>query len=197
MNTNKLKAKDLITIAIFGVVFILVYMACALPTGMLVPLYPFCVGIAMIPCGIVWAYLRAKAPKPLAIFIQGVLFAVFTFIMGSGWFVALGILIGCTAAELLAGAGKYKSFKWNAAGYAAFAVCLNLGLFAIILLARDYYYDFCIQSGMTAEYMEELLSFISAPLLALSSALSAIGAVAGMLLGRVFLKKHFVRAGIV
>jgi energy-coupling factor transport system substrate-specific component len=196
MNANKLKAKELVTIAVFGVVFILVYMACALPTGMLVPLYPFCVGVAMIPCGIVWAYLRAKTPKPFAILIQGVLFAVFTFIMGSGWFVALGILAGCVLAELLARVGKYRSFRWNVAGYAAFAVCLNLGLFAIILLARDYYYEFCVASGMTAEYMEALLSFVSVPLLALTSVLSVVGAVIGMLLGKAFLKKHFERAGI-
>jgi energy-coupling factor transport system substrate-specific component len=197
MNTNRLKAKDLITIAIFSVVFIVVYMVCAIPTGLFVPLYPFCVGIAMIPCGIVWAYLRIKVQKPLAILIQGVLFAVMVFIMGSGWFVSVGILVGAILAEVFAWAGKYKSFKGNVAGYAAFAICLNLGIFAIILFARDYYYDFCIESGMTAEYMEALLSFVSGPLLLLTCALSLVGAVIGMLLGRVFLKKHFVKAGIV
>ncbi|MDR1067905.1 MAG: MptD family putative ECF transporter S component [Clostridiales Family XIII bacterium] len=197
MNQNKLKAKDLISLAIFSVVFIAVYMACALPTGLIVQLYPFCAGIAMVPCGIVWAYLRTKAPKPLAILIQGVLFAVIVFIMGSGWFVSAGVLAGAVLAELFARIGAYKSFTWNVVGYAAFAVCFNLGMFGIILIARDYYYDFCIESGMTEEYMQELLSFINGPLLALSSALSAAGAVIGMLLGRVFLKKHFIKAGIV
>jgi energy-coupling factor transport system substrate-specific component len=197
MNANKLRAKDLITIAIFGVVFVVVYMACGLPTGLLVPLYPFCVGIAMIPCGIVWAYLRTKAPKPFAILIQGIIFTVIVFVMGSGWFVAAGILAGAILAEFLARAGGYKSFKWNAAGYAAFAVCFNLGMFAIILIAGDYYRDFCVESGMAEEYMDALVNFVSGPLLLLTSALSAVGAVIGMLLGRVFLKKHFERAGIV
>jgi energy-coupling factor transport system substrate-specific component len=197
MNTNKLRAKDLITIAIFSVIFIVVYMVCALPTGLIVQLYPFCAGIAMVPCGIVWAYLRTKAPKPLAILIQGVIFAVIVFIMGSGWFVSVGVFVGAVLAELFARIGGYKSFKWNTVGYAAFAVCFNLGMFAIILFARDYYYNFCIESGMTPEYMEELMDFVTGPLLALSSVLSAIGAVVGMLLGRVFLKKHFVKAGIV
>jgi hypothetical protein len=45
--------------------------------------------------------------------------------------------------------------------------------------------------------MSELMYFVSGPLLVLSSALSAVGAFMGMLLGRVFLKKHFVKAGIV
>ncbi|MDR2673104.1 MAG: MptD family putative ECF transporter S component [Coriobacteriales bacterium] len=197
MKSNQLNAKDLITLAIFSVVFIVVYMVCALPTGLLVPLYPFCVGIAMIPCGIVWVYLRVKVPKPLAILIQGALFAILAFVMGSGWFVAAGILIGAVGAELFARLGGYRNFTWNVVGYAVFALCLNLGIFAIILLARDYYYNFCIESGMTAEYMTELLAFVSGPLLVLTCALSVVGAVIGMLLGRVFLKKHFIKAGIV
>jgi energy-coupling factor transport system substrate-specific component len=197
MNGTKLRAKDLITIAIFSVVFIVVYMACAMPTGLIVQLYPFCAGIAMIPCGIVWAYLRTKAPKPFAILVQGTVFAVLVFVMGSGWFVSVGVLAGAILAELCARIGAYKSFKWNTVGYAAFAVCLNLGMFAIILFARDYYYDFCIASGMTPEYMEALLSFVGGPVLALSCALAVVGAAIGMLLGRVFLKRHFVKAGIV
>jgi energy-coupling factor transport system substrate-specific component len=197
MNTNKLRAKDLITIAIFSVVFIVVYMVCSAPLGMLAPLYAFCVVIPMIPCGIVWAYLRTKVTKPLAILIQGVLFSVILFVLGGGWFVAVGVLIGGILAEIFAGAGKYKRFKWNVAGYAAFAVCFNLGVFIMILLARDYYYDYGITNGLSAEYMDALLSFVSGPLLLLTSVLSAAGAVLGMLLGRVFLKKHFVRAGII
>jgi energy-coupling factor transport system substrate-specific component len=197
MNTNKLRAKDLITVAIFSVVFLAIFMIFGLFTGMFIPLYPFCVAIAMVPCGIVWAYLRTKTPKPLAILTQGALFAICALIMGSGWFVAVGMLAGAMLAELLAGAGKYRDFTWNVAGYAAFAVCLNLGIFAIMLLAREYYYDFCLESGMTAEYMDALMRFVSGPLLLLTSALSAAGAVIGMLLGKAFLKKHFAKAGIV
>jgi energy-coupling factor transport system substrate-specific component len=197
MKTEKLKAKDLINIAIFGVIFLVIFMVFGTGIGIIVWLYPFCVAIGIIPCGIVWVYLRTKVPKRFAIFIQGVLFAVCAFIMGSGWSVAAGVLAGAILAELIAGVGKYRSFKWNIAGYAVFAVCLNLGIFAIMLLARDYYYEFCIESGMTAEYMNALIGFVTGPLLLLTSALSIVGAVLGMLLGRAVLKKHFVKAGIV
>jgi energy-coupling factor transport system substrate-specific component len=197
INSNRLTARDLITLAIFSVVFVVVFMVCAMPAGLVVQIYPFCVGIAMIPCGIVWVYLRTKVPKPLAILIQGVLFAILVFIMGSGWFVSVGVLLGAVLAELCTRVGNYRSFVWNAVGYAVFAVCLNLGVFGIILIAWDYYYEFCIASGMTPEYMSELMYFVSGPLLVLSSALSAVGAFIGMLLGRVFLRKHFVKAGIV
>jgi energy-coupling factor transport system substrate-specific component len=195
--TTQLKGKDLINLAIFSLLFFLIFMAVALPTGLLVFLYPFCVGIAIIPCGIVWAYLRAKVPKRFGMIIQGVIFALTAFLLGSGWFVAAGLLAGGILAELLSGVGAYKSMKWDTAGYAAFAVCYNLGMFALILFARDYYFDFCVESGMDAGYMNALIDFFSGPMLLLTSALAAAGAVIGMLLGRRFLKKHFERAGIV
>ncbi|MDR1329118.1 MAG: MptD family putative ECF transporter S component [Oscillospiraceae bacterium] len=197
MSPNKLKAKDLVTIAIFGVVFMLTYLLCALPAGLIAELSPFCVAVGMIPSGIVWTYIRAKAPKRFAILVQCAIFAIITFLRGSGWFVAVGILAGAFFAEILAGIGKYKSFRWNTAGYAAFAVCLNLGLFSLMLFARDYYYNFCIESGQSAAYIDARFSIMSWPLLLLTTALSVVGAWLGMLLGRVMLKKHFAKAGIV
>ncbi|MDR1068488.1 MAG: MptD family putative ECF transporter S component [Clostridiales Family XIII bacterium] len=197
MNPNKLKAKDLITLAIFSVVFIAVYMVCAIPTGLIVQLYPFCAGIAMIPCGIVWAYLRTKAPKPLAILIQGVLFAVIVFIMGSGWFVSVGVFAGGVLAEIIAGIGGYKSFKLTVISYAVFGLCFDLGGFLIILLAGDYYYENSIKLGADTTYMDTLMNFMGGPVLAIACVLTVIGAIIGMLLGRAFLKKHFERAGIV
>jgi energy-coupling factor transport system substrate-specific component len=197
MNEQKLKSGDLISIAIFSMVFILAYYAVSALAVMTIILYPFCITLAMVPCGIVWAYLRTKIRKPFAILVQGILFALCTFILGSGWFIALGILVGAILAELIAGAGKYKSFKWNAVGYAAFAVCLNAGAFILILLAPAYYYEFGIGSGMDAGYMENQIDVMSGSLLLLTSALSIVGAVLGMLLGRAVLKKHFVKAGII
>jgi energy-coupling factor transport system substrate-specific component len=196
-NGHRLKSRDLTILAIFTVLFILVYYAVATIAVMTIFLYPFCVALAVVPCGIIWAYLRAKIPKRFAILIQSVLFALLFFLLGSGWFVALGALIGGDLSELLSGAGKYRNFKWNIAGYSALAASLNIGVFAIILFAPDYYYEFGIGSGMDTGYMEAQIHAITGPLLLLTTTLSAVGAVVGMLFGRAFLKKHFQKAGIV
>jgi energy-coupling factor transport system substrate-specific component len=192
-----LKGRDFINIAIFGLLFVLIHFMVAIPSGLVVFLYPFSVALASIPCGIVWAYLRAKVAKRFAILLQGVILALLTLVLGSGWFVAVSVLAGSILAELIAGIGKYKSFKLNILGYAVFAVALHLGLFAIILLAKDYYLEFCLASGMDPAYMDMLINFVTGPILLISTALAAAGATIGMLLGRVFLKKHFERAGIV
>jgi putative effector of murein hydrolase LrgA (UPF0299 family) len=45
--------------------------------------------------------------------------------------------------------------------------------------------------------MDALMRFMTGPVLAAACALIVAGSIIGMLLGRTFLKKHFVKAGIV
>jgi energy-coupling factor transport system substrate-specific component len=197
MNTNKLKAKDLITTGIFTVVFTLIVMVISLTLGMIPVVYPFIVPIGLVPCGIVWAYLRAKVPKRFCILIQCTVLALFLLLTGMGWYGVLGVFIGGIAAELIAGLGKYKSFKLAVLSYAAFGLCFELGGFLVILLAGDYYYKNSIALGADTAYMDALMRFMTGPVLAAACVLAVIGAIVGMLLGRVFLKKHFERVGIV
>jgi energy-coupling factor transport system substrate-specific component len=197
MNTNKLKAQDLITTGIFTVVFTLIVMVISLTLGMIPVVYPFIVAIGMLPCGIVWAYMRAKVPKRFCILIQCTVLSLFLLLTGMGWYGVLGVFVGGVLAELIAGIGKYKSFKLTVLSYAAFGLCFELGGFLVILLAGDYYYENSIALGADTVYMDALMKFISGPVLAAACALTVVGAAAGMLLGRAFLKKHFERAGIV
>jgi energy-coupling factor transport system substrate-specific component len=197
MNTNKLKAKDLITLGIFTVLFTLVVMVVSLTLGMIPVVFPFIVAIGMIPCGIIWAYLRAKVPKRFCIFIQCTVLALFLLLTGMGWYGVVGVFVGGVLAEIIAGIGGYKSFKLTVISYAVFGLCFDLGGFLIILLAGDYCYENSIKLGADTTYMDTLMNFMGGPVLATACVLTVIGAVIGMLLGRAILKKHFVKAGIV
>jgi energy-coupling factor transport system substrate-specific component len=196
MRTSKLKAKDLITVAIFTVVMILIYFVVSMTFGMVPLAYPFLVAVISIPGGIVWAYVRVKVPKRFAIVIQCVVITLVFMLLGIGWWLALGFLGGGALAELISGAGKYKRFSLNTAGFAALMFCVHLGGFLPTLMARDWYYEFCVTGGMTAEWTQTLLDFMSWQVMLLTGILSIAGAVTGMLLGKAMLKKHFVKAGI-
>jgi energy-coupling factor transport system substrate-specific component len=196
MNPDKLKAKDLITTGIFTVVFTLIVMVVAMTLGMIPVVYPFIVPIGMVPCGIVWAYLRTKVPKRFCILIQCTVLALFLLITGMGWYEVLGVFAGGVLAELIAGLGRYRSFKLTVVSYAAFGLCFELGGFLVILLARDYYYKNSIALGADTVYMDALMNFMSGPVFAAACVLTIAGAIIGMLLGRGFLKKHFLKAGI-
>lgn len=197
MNTNKLRAKDLITTAIFSVVMILIFFVGSMTFGMVPVLYPFLVAFVCIPGGIVWAYMRVKVPKRYSIIIQCSVITLVFFLMGIGWSLALGFLSGGILCEIISGAGRYKSFRLNIIGFAAFGLCVHTGAFLIALMARDYYYDFCVNSGMTSDWTDAFLDFMTWPVMLGSGVVVIIAAVGGMLLGKAMLKKHFVKAGIV
>ena len=175
MNANKLKAKDLITIAIFTVVFTLIVMVISMTIGMIPAVYPFIIAIGMIPCGIVWAFMRAKVAKRFAILIQCTVIALFLFFVGMGWYGALGVLVGGALAELIAGIGRYKSFKLTTLSYIAFGLCFELGAFLVILLAGDYYYQSSIALGADTAYMDALMNFMSGTVLAAACVLTVVG----------------------
>jgi hypothetical protein len=50
---------------------------------------------------------------------------------------------------------------------------------------------------MDAESMNALFALVSGPVLLASTLLAAVAAIVGMALGRIFLKRHFERAGVV
>jgi energy-coupling factor transport system substrate-specific component len=193
---SKLKARDLITIGIFSVLFSALYFA-TVPLGMIPIFYPLVVPIALIPCGIVWAYLRVKVPKRFCILIQTSVFGLLIILMGSGWFAAAGIIVGGFFAEIISGIKSYKSARFNLLGYLAFGIFFHWGTYGIMLFARGYFYEFAIRSGMREDFMDSVLSFMSWPTMLLTSVLALAGAFIGIMLGKRILKKYFLKAGMV
>lgn len=195
MNNNKLTAKDLVTIAIFSVIFALMMGGLSF-IGMVPVIYPFTVGIVLIPCGIVWMYLRAKVPKKGAIIIQSIVIALILLLFGSFWPSLVGVVSGGVIAELITMSRGYKSFRMNTLGYMIYGICLAVCANLPPLIARDYYYAYSIAGGMDPIYMEEMMAFLTGPVFAAGLIVAAIGAVFGTFLGKKIMKKHFERAGI-
>jgi len=197
MNNNKLKAKDLITTAIFTVVTIIIFFVGSMTFGMIPVLYPFLIAFVSIPGGIIWAYLRVRVPKRFAIIIQSVVTTLVFWFAGIGPFMALGFLVGGVLSEIISSIGKYKNNTLNTISYAVQAFCVHIGAFLVTIVARDYYFDFCTTGGMTSEWTNTFLNFMSWPVLLSSGVLAIAGAIIGMLLGKALLKKHFAKAGMV
>jgi energy-coupling factor transport system substrate-specific component len=196
MSGTKLSSKDLITIAIFSVVFFVLMRISAL-IAMIFVLYPFAPSIQVLLCGVVWMYIRVKVPKRFCILIQCVIMALLVFLTGSIWTIGVGMLAGGVFAEIVSGIGGYKNFRLCIVAYAVYGLCFNFGVFGLILLARDYWYAYVTGAGMDIGHMEKVIALISWPLLGVSSATVIAAAVMGMLFGRSMLKKHFERAGII
>lgn len=197
MNQNKLKAKDLITIAIFTVIFVIVTFACVMGLGMTVVGYVFLASASGLLCGVVWLYMRLKVPKRFTILLQAVVCALLFFCIGAGWFIASGILIGGILAEIITSAGNYKNFKLTTIGYAVYGFCFHWGSFLLALISRDYYLEYALENGTSKQQLDMLLPLISWPLILIAGIAAFAFSVVGMLIGKALLKKHFVKAGII
>ena len=108
--SDKMKAKDFITLGIFTVLFFAVVMVCIFASAATVVTFAFGSAIAAIPGGIIYMLMRAKVPKAGSVLLSGVVIGLIEFLIGAGWAVAVGFIAGAVIAELLARIGHYKSF---------------------------------------------------------------------------------------
>jgi energy-coupling factor transport system substrate-specific component len=196
-NSGKLVSRDLISIAIFSVIIQVVLFVIAAVLGMIVPLYPFATTIDGLICGIVYMYLRAKAPKHWAILLQAAVNALLLFLFGTLWTMPAGILIGGLIAEFISRPKGNRSFLFNTTGYCVYMLGFTLGSYAPIVFAKEWYVEYITGSGMPIGYAEEIFALLNGPLFYGVLVLSVAGSIAGAFLGRAMLKKHFEKAGIV
>lgn len=108
--SDKMKAKDYITLGIFTVLFFAVVMVCIFASAATVVTFAFGSAIAAIPGGIIYMLMRAKVPKAGSVLLSGVVIGLIEFLIGAGWAVAVGFIAGAVIVELLARIGHYKSF---------------------------------------------------------------------------------------
>ena len=92
--SDKMKAKDFITLGIFTVLFFAVVMICIFASAATVVTFAFGSAIAALPGGIIYMLMRAKVPKAGSILLSGIVIGLIEFLIGAGWAVAVGFILG-------------------------------------------------------------------------------------------------------
>ena len=82
--SDKMKAKDFITLGIFTVLFFAVVMVCIFASAATVVTFAFGSAIAAIPGGIIYMLMRAKVPKAGSVLLSGVVIGLIEFLIGAG-----------------------------------------------------------------------------------------------------------------
>lgn len=139
--SDKMKAKDFITLGIFTVLFFAVVMVCIFASAATVVTFAFGSAIAALPGGIIYMLMRAKVPKAWSILLSGVVIGLIEFLIGAGWAVAVGFIAGAIIAELLARIGHYKSFWLNTIGYSVYMMFFALGTYLPMVIMSGYVDD--------------------------------------------------------
>ena len=165
--SNRLKAKDFITVGIFTAIIFVVEFAC----GMLGYIHPFIVAsyVVMIPI----------------MFVTGMGF------LGAPLIIAAGVI-----ADLIAKSGKYKSFKKTMLSYGVFCLWICANYFPVVITAESYRQDL-VDGGYSAEYCNNLFLAINYKTIGILLILCFVFGCLGALLGKAVVKKHFEKAGIV
>ena len=195
-NSNKLKAKDFITVGIFTAIIFVVEFAC----GMLGYIHPYIVAsyVVMIPLvgAIPMMLFYTKVNKFGMITIMSVLIAIIMFVTGMG-FLGAPLIIGAgLIADLIAKSGAYKSFTKTMFSYGVFCFWICANYFPVIVTAESYRQDL-VDGGYSAEYCDNLFRAINYKTIGVLLILCFIFGCVGACIGKAVVKKHFEKAGIV
>lgn len=190
--TSGLTAKDIVLLAVFGLltflVMLIVSMVCSFSTDMAWWTH----AIGSIPAGIVWAYTMTKVAKRGSALIAGTVMAILGFVMGMAWTGPLGIFIGSILCELIMTAGKRA--QWTIpVGFAVLVLCWWFGQISLILFAGDSYVQMVVEMGMSAEYGQGLIAWVYSPAFPICGCVTVLCALLGGWLGLKIFKKHFAK----
>ncbi|WP_024469029.1 MptD family putative ECF transporter S component [Treponema pedis] len=195
MKTEKLRIKDLVTMGVFTVIYFVLFFVAGI-VGIVPILYLAYPTLAGIITGIVVMLFMAKVQKPWGLFILGLICSLIVIAMGNTYIIIIHAVISMVIAELLRKKGEYKSFKYNMLSFAVFNTWI-CGFLVQILLAKDKVIELAETRGMGHDYIMKLITLLNFRSMILVYIGAIVGGVLGAYIGKVFLKKHFEKAGIV
>ena len=197
MNERKkrLNARDLIMLGIFNAIAIVCYaVVVALVCTTVMGLF-FSTAAAFLVLGTVYMVTVAKVRKRGTYFVCGLIMSVVGLI-GGRIFTTVGCIAGGVIAELLV--GDYTKVRRIILAYCSYAVAVALGIYLpAFMMGAEYIAKMGAKRGMTLETAQSYMSLYTPTMLAIVIAANIVGALAGALIGRKVLKKHFIKAGLV
>ncbi len=192
---EKLKIKDLVTIGVFTVIyFVLMFLSGMI--GIVPILYLAYPAVAGIITGIVIMLFMAKVQKPWGLFILGLICSFIVIAMGNTYIILIHALISMVIAEFVRKIGGYKSFKYNMLSFTIFNTWI-CGFLMQILLAKDKVIEMAETRGMGYDYIMKLIALLNFRNMIFVYIGAIVGGIIGAYIGKVFLKKHFEKAGII
>jgi energy-coupling factor transport system substrate-specific component len=191
--------KDAITLAIFNVILLVILMVVTLVFGMLLPgiSYMIAYGIAGILTGPVYMVMANRINKHGILLFTALIDGVFYAVMGMPHYLLFFAVGGACCELAMWGKDAYRSVPRNALGYALLYVFFFLsGVFPLILF-RDSYLE-AVGAMYAPEQIEAMLYYYGTPhIILISCLLAAAGAVLGVIIGGVFVKRHVKKAKLV
>lgn len=195
---EKLKGRDFITIGIFGLLFMIVETISGFSAVIMPAAWTFSFAIAAIPCGIIFMYILAKVSKKWVIASTLILCSLIYFLMGTyGIWTPLFGIIGGVIGDFIACTGQYKKFVRNTIAFVVAFTFQWFGFVQPIVLTTEQYIQTAIDGGQNEEAIMSMVNYVKGPGLIAGVIATVVMAIIGAYIGKIALKKHFEKAGIV
>lgn len=193
---SRLPTRDLVTVAIFAVIFFVAFYACGM-IGFAGPAFMF-VGwiLGILLGGIIVMLSMARVPKMGALTITGLLVGLGMTPGHTIWMIPAGLVLGFVADLVTTNAGRNVRLDPRRAslGYAIFTLWVVVPLIPMVVNADEYYTMITRQMG--ADYSNKMRALFTPGLVAgwavVVFLLGLLGGWLGIKVGR----KHFQRAGL-
>lgn len=185
--------RDLVTCAIFTVIYFIVFFACGM-TG-LIPIMAFLFPLPLaLVSGISQMLFYTKVRSFGMVTIMGALLGLISFLMGYGPIgLCFGIVCGLIA-DLILRAGGYKSLKCSVASHCVFSLWVIGTMLPMWILGQAYFEPYRASRGDA--FVNESLAYLSGGMLVIVVVGIIVCALIGAAIGTKVLRKHFERAGI-
>ena len=190
--SDKMNVRDYITAAILYVLMFLVYAGVGAPIGMTVAGSLFVFAACAVVWGTIFMLLFTKVNKKGIVLLFGLIWAAMQLM--SFWGVALIIAVGAVIAELFWRTLDRHKFSTMLLCFTVQVVFLYLGMTIPLIFMKDMY---LAAVSAYADLYSTVFDMLIGPMFFVGLAATVVGCVVGAFLGKLLLKKHFQKAGIV
>lgn len=191
-NNEKMNVRDYITAAIMYVLMFLVYAGVGAPIGMTVAGSLFVFAACAVVWGTIFMLLFTKVNKKGVVLLFGLIWAAMQLM--SFWGVAIVIAIGAVIAELLWDKLNRRKFSTMLLCFTVQVIFLYLGMTLPLIFMKDMY---LAAVSAYADLYSTVFDMLIGPMFFVGLAATVVGCIVGSFLGKLLLKKHFEKAGIV
>ncbi|MCT4543193.1 MAG: MptD family putative ECF transporter S component [Vallitalea sp.] len=195
--SQKLKAKDLISIGIFSGIYFIIALASNVLGGLHAIVWFLSPCIAALLCGIPFMILASKVKKPFTVMIMGIVVGLLFLITGQFHIlVPITFFVTSCIVEIIRYVTKYTSFKGNAVGFSIFALSMVASPLPLWIDSESFI-SRIKEFGMPQSYIDTVTSLTSTSMLITMILLTLISGLIGSLITKSMFKKHFKKAGVV
>ncbi len=197
-STDRLKVKDIVTVAIMLALFFVISFLVGMSTVTLPIVYLYVApGIEMFIGAIFYLVAANRINKRGLLFIWVLIYGLIT--AAVGYVIMLPYFIGVAIVCELAMLGKdaYRNPIRNMIGWSIYGASMFLGIAIPCWVAWESFQRQALESGFAASTLEMQYKVVTTPsLLLLGEVITITLAALGILFAQKILKKHFKKAGI-